>query len=101
MPTQPAKRFGDYLSEELESRGWTKQDLALRMFHAETPPPHTARAPTPGAILLELRMQLANPEAPLHEDTARRMGQVFGVEGSFLLRLNALGRGQTPVEESE
>ncbi len=89
---QPAERFpiGEYIREEMEARGWSADNMASRMCLVDF-----------DVMLCELELHLGmeDSDASLGEDTARRMGKVLGVEGAWLMRLDALGRGKTPIQE--
>ena len=91
-PRQPAERFaiGEYIRDEMEERGWSAADLTMRACLVDDEDAYEVTL-----LALRLLMDIDDPGLLLDEDTARRLGKVFGVKGSMLMRLAALGRGET------
>lgn len=80
--TLPAECFhpSEFVKEELEARGWTLDDLAMRMATSEW-----------GLIRLTLDMfMLVSPDDAnmrIGEDMDRQLCAAFGVSQGFFLRL--------------
>lgn len=80
-PEQAAEAFpvGEYIQEELEARGWTTKDLAIKMGGSVR---------DIGINMLALDMLIAVKEARIDRDMAYLMAKAFDVSPDLFLNLD-------------
>ena len=69
--------FSDFIKEEMDERGWSIQELAIRMHWKEI-----------GLDILALEFLMACPDVTLDDESAGRMALAFGVSKEFLVNLD-------------
>jgi HTH-type transcriptional regulator/antitoxin HigA len=74
---------GSYIAEELEARGWTASDLAIRMGGA------TIEEMAKDQLVVELFIAVHDPKLVLDTATARKLAEAFGTSTMLWLNLDA------------
>lgn len=73
---------GHYIQEELDERGWTVVELALRMNGVNV------RKVGIDQLAVELLMAVNDPKLLLDKETAEKLGLAFDVQSGFFLNLD-------------
>lgn len=84
----PAEAFplGVILQDEMDARGWTSFDVALRMGGS------TSHEVAVDHCCVELALHIRDPDLILDEETARKLGRAFDVNPQYFLNLSAAYR---------
>ena len=77
-----------FILDELDERGWTRDELAVRMGGESAI----------NRLTLDMYFEVGptEPSLLLGEETARQLGRAFGVSPQFFLRLHAAWRSGAP-----
>lgn len=88
VPLKVAEAFpvGVFIAEELEARNWSTQDLAIRMCGS------TLQEIAVDKASIEILIATNDPNCLVGEETAKKLGQAFGVNPQWFLNLESFYR---------
>lgn len=79
---------GEFIQDELDARGWTTDDLAVRM----------GGDAAMNKLTVDLLIHVPDKNMILDTETAEGLSRAFGVSAQFFLNIDATWRGVKAIE---
>ena len=87
----------EFISEEMQERGWDKTRLALEMSVGETA--EAATAVEVQMLVIDIIEHIRDPNVLIGDETDKRLCVAFGVSPGFFKRLHESWRKALPPSE--